>query len=219
MVEVRPIVLPGEFLDERKGRKLGSEVYCEEEMVYSKVLGIPKISEVEISVVPLAGKYIPKPGDRIIGIVKEVEISGWSIDINSPYQAFLPLSEGVEEFVDLSKIDLSKYYDINDLIFCKVLKVPKNRIIQVSMKDSASKKLSDGTLVKIVPTKVPRIIGRGGSMINLIKNKTKCEILVGQNGLIWIKNGEKTKAIQAILTIERESHLIGLTEKIERMLK
>ncbi|MCS7105864.1 MAG: exosome complex RNA-binding protein Rrp4 [Candidatus Aenigmarchaeota archaeon] len=215
---VMEIVLPGEFIAERNGRKLGRGVYLEGEKVYSKVLGIPKIEENEISVIPLAGAYIPKVGQKVVGIISEVEISGWGVDINSPYAAFLPLGEGVEEFVDISRTDLSKYYDINDIIYCKILKVPKNKIVQVSMRDVGCKKLKEGIIIRVTPTKVPRIIGKGGSMINLIKKKTGCEIIVGQNGVIWLKGERKDKAIEAILRIERESHVVGLTEKIEKML-
>jgi exosome complex component RRP4 len=55
-------------------------------------------------------------------------------------------------------------------------------------------------------------------MIELIKKKTGSEIYVGQNGVIWIKGGNKEKAIEAILTIEKEAHTVGLTEKIAKML-
>lgn len=212
------VVLPGELVAERNGRKIGTGVYLEGEKVYSKVLGIPRTDENEISVIPLAGAYIPKVGQKVIGIITEVEISGWGVNINSPYTAFLPLAEGVEEFVDISRTDISKYYDIDDIIYCKISKVTKNKIVQVSMRDFGCKKLREGIIIKVTPTKVPRIIGKGGSMINLIKKKTGCEIIIGQNGVIWLRGERKDKAIEAILTIEKESHIIGLTEKIEKML-
>ena len=215
---VLEVVLPGEFIGEREGRKIGRGVYLEGEKVYSKVLGIPKIEENEISVIPLAGTYIPQVGQKVIGIISEVEVSGWWVDINSPYTAFLPLGEGVEEFVDISRTDLSKFYDIKDVIYCKILNVIKNRIVQVSMRGFGCKKLKEGVIIKVTPTKVPRIIGKRGSMINLIKKKTGCEIVVGQNGIIWLRGERKDKAIEAILKIEKESHIIGLTEKIEKML-
>jgi exosome complex component RRP4 len=212
------IVLPGEFIDERKGRKLGKDVYEENGKVYSKVLGIPRISENELSIIPLAGAYLPNVGDRIVGVVSSVEISGWFVDINSPYKAFLPLAEAVEEFVDISRIDLSRYFDVGDIIFCRISKVTKSKNVQVSMRDMISRKLYGGVLIKVVPTKVPRIIGKGGSMIQMIKQKTRCDIYVGQNGLIWIRGENKSKAVEAILLVERESHTSGLTEKVERML-
>jgi exosome complex component RRP4 len=217
MPEIRPIVLPGELIEEKKGRKLGRNVYEEDGKVFSKVLGIPKVTENEISVISLAGVYFPRVGDKVIGIIREIEVSGWLVDINSPYVAFLPLAEAVEEYVDLSRADISKYYDIGDVIFCRISKVTKSKIVQVSMRGS-SKKLVGGIIVKITPSKVPRVIGKNGSMINLIKNKTGCKIFVGQNGLIWIEGKEKAKAVEAILTIEKKSHIYGLTEEIEKML-
>jgi exosome complex component RRP4 len=213
----REIVLPGTYIGERKGRKIVN-CYAEGEKVFSKVLGVLKISEEEIAVVPLAGKYFPKVGDRIIGRIEEIEVSGWWVDINSPYRAFLPLGEAVEEFVDVRRVDLSRFYDIDDIIFCKITKVTKNKIIQVSMKDMLARKLFGGITIKITPYKVARVIGKGGSMIELIKKKTGSEIYVGQNGVIWIKGGNKEKAIEAILTIEKEAHTVGLTEKIAKML-
>ena len=80
--------------------------------------------------------------------------------------------------------------------------------------------LEDGRLIKINPHKVPRVIGKEGSMINLIKDKTKTEITVGQNGFIWIKgdlDGEN-KAENTIKLIESESGNAGLTEKVEKFL-
>lgn len=215
---MREIVLPGTYLGERKGRKI-TNCYVEDDKVFSKVLGILKISDEEISVVPLAGKYMPKVGDRIIGRIEEIEVSGWWVDINSPYKAFLPLGEAIEEYVDTRRVDLSKFYDIGDIIFCKISKVTKNKIIQVTMKDMIARKLFGGVTIKITPFKVARVIGKGGSMIELIKKKTNCEIYVGQNGLVWIKGEKKDKAMKAILTIEKEAHVSGLTEKISKMLE
>ncbi len=217
-MKARDIVVPGEMIIERKGRKLGSGVYLEGDNVFSKVLGISRVDENEISVIALSGVYIPKVGDRVIGIIKEVEISGWLVDINSPYAAFLPLAEAVEEFVDTSRSDLSRYFDADDVIYCKISKVTKNKTVQVSMNDMSARKLHEGVIIKVTPTKIPRMIGKEGSMVNLIKDKTNCIITTGQNGLVWIRGEDKAKAIEAILTIEKESHTVGLTEKIEKML-
>lgn len=215
---IREIVLVGEFLEERKGRKIGNYVYEENGKVFSKVIGIPKINENSIDVIPLKGKYMPKVGDRVIGIISEIEVSGWFVDINSPYYAFLPLSLGIEEFVDLKRVDITRYYDLGDIIFCRVVKVSKDKIIQVTMQDPYSRKLIGGIIFKITPTKIARVIGKKGSMINLIQKKTNCEIIPGQNGLIWIKGRNKEKVIKVLLTIEKEAHIYGLTDKIKEML-
>ena len=167
----------------------------------------------------MAGVYIPNINDKVIGVIERVEISGWLVNISSPYISFLPIADGVDEFVDRQRTDLSKFFDIGDLIFCKVSKVTKNKTIRVSMRSLGARKLYGGVVLKVKPTKVPRIIGRGGSMVNLIKNKTGCMIYIGKNGVVWIRGDDKEKAIKAILRIERESHTTGLTEKIEKMLE
>lgn len=215
----REVVLPGEFLEEKKGRKLNNNVYVEGDRVFAKVLGIPIITENEIRVVPMAGVYIPSINDQVIGVIERVEISGWLVNISSPYVSFLPVADGVDEFVDRQRTDLSKFFDIGDIIFCKISKVTKDKTIRVSMRSLGARKLYGGVVLKVKPTKVPRIIGRGGSMVNLIKNKTGCMIYIGKNGVVWISGDDKDKAIKAILKIERESHTTGLTEKIEKMLE
>jgi len=216
--EKREVVLPGEFIGEKKGRKVGRGAYFEGEKVFSKFLGIPRTSEMEISVIPLSGIYLPNFGDKIIAIIESVELSGWFVTINSPYNAFLPLAEAVEEFVDTSRTDISRYFDVGDVIFCRISRVTKNKTVQASMNDVGCRKLYGGIIIKVTPSKIPRIIGKAGSMVTLIKSKTGCDIYTGQNGLVWIRGENKAKAIEAILTIEKESHTIGLTEKIEKML-
>ena len=222
MIEVKKegvseVVVPGELICEKGGRKVGKGAYYEGEQVFAEVLGVPRISDEEIFVIPLSGVYIPDIDDKIVGTITTVEISGWMVDVNSPYLAFLPLSEGVDDFVDTQRTDISRFFDVGDLIFCKISKSTKNKVVQVSMRAIGSKKLYDGMTIKVTPSKIPRIIGKNGSMVSLIKQKTGCDIIAGQNGVVWIRGEDKSKAIEAILTIEKESHTIGLTEKIEKM--
>lgn len=212
------IVLPGDFLDERKGRKVGKGAYFEGEKVFAKVLGVARVDQDFISVFPLSGEYLPSVGDRAIGTIEEVQISGWLVNINSPYMAFLPVSEGVEEFFDMRQTDISRFYDKGDIISCRVSKVTKAKTVQVTMNDEGARKLFGGIILKVTPSKVPRMIGKEGSMVSLIKSKTGCDISIGQNGVVWIRGENKAKAIEAILTIEKESHVAGLTEKIEKLL-
>lgn len=217
--EVAEVVVPGEFIGEKAGRKVGSGAYYEGEKVFAEVLGVPRVNEDEIFVISLSGVYMPNIDDKIVGVISGVEISGWSVDINAPYIAFLPLSEGVADFVDTQRTDISRFFDVGDFIFCKISKSTKNKTIQASMRAIGCRKLYNGITIKVTPSKIPRIIGKNGSMISLIKEKTGCDIIAGQNGVVWIRGEDKTKAIEAILTIEKESHTVGLTEKIEKMFK
>ncbi|MCD6381758.1 MAG: RNA-binding protein [Candidatus Aenigmarchaeota archaeon] len=211
----RRLVLPG---DELGYGIAGSGTYIEHGKIISKVIGLAEVKNDHHFVIPLNGVYTPKRGDGVIGIIKEVGFSKWTVDINSPYSAVLSLSEGVNEFVDLTKTDLTKYYDLNDIIFAKVQTVTKSRMVVLTMKDRRCRKLFGGRIIKITPTKVPRVIGKNGSMVELIKKKTKCQIVVGQNGLVWIRGEYRHLAAEAIKKIEAYAHIVGLTNKIDEFL-
>jgi len=218
LVEEKKVVVPGEVLATGIEFLPGKGAHKENGEVRSKILGLVKFKNHLVSVIPLAGVYIPVPNDRIIGEVKDVQITSWFVDINSPYMGFLSLSEGVEEFVDLSKKDITEYFDVGDVIYAKIQKVTKKKDVQLTMKDSMCRKLHDGNIIRINPAKVPRVIGKSGSMIEMIKNKTGSHIIVGQNGLVWLNGGKESLATKAILTIENESHKEGLTDRIAEML-
>jgi len=211
----RKLVIPGEELGEGRA---GQGCYVEGGKVYAKVLGLLERRGNTFFIIPLNGVYNPRKGDNVIGIIKEISISRWIVDINSPYLAILSISEAVDEFIDLTRADLTRYYDIGDVIFARVLNVTKAKLIQLTMKARHCKKLRGGRLIKITPTKVPRVIGKGGSMVELIKRKTGCSIVIGQNGLIWIRGANSDIAAEAIFKIERYAHKVGLTDKIAEFL-
>ncbi len=211
------IVLPGDVIFEGKNMLPGRGTFRDGERIISKVVGIKDMDRRVVSVIPLAGPYIPKVGDYVIGEIIEVGLNHWMVDINSPYQAALAMFE-LQEFVEKNS-DLSRYFDFGDLIFTKITNVTKNKYINLTMKDPRCKKLVGGLVVHITPSKVPRLIGKKGSMVNTIKNYTGSIILVGQNGRVWVKGGNETLAAEAIYMVDRYSHHAGLTEMVEKFLK
>ena len=218
LVNERQLVIPGETLAMGLDFLPSTGSFREDSQIKSKILGLARIKDRFVSVIPLSGVYIPKVRDGVIGFVEDMQTTMWIVDINSPYTALLLLGEAVGEYVDLNKTDISIYYDIGDVIYSKVLSVSKTKRVQLTMDDHRTRKLIGGRILRITPSKVPRVIGKAGSMIEMIKDKTKCQIIVGQNGIIWIKGEKEGLATKAILTIERESHITGLTDKISALL-
>jgi exosome complex component RRP4 len=219
IVKERALVIPGDTLAVGMDFLPGSGCYRENKEVKSKLLGLTRIKDRFLSVIPISGAYLPKSGDGIIATVSDMQNTFWILDINSPYDATLHISEGVQEFIDTNKTDLSVYYKIGDIIYAKIKNVTKARSVQLSMNDYRAKKLIDGVIIKIVPSKVPRIIGKQGSMIELIKKHTGCHIVVGQNGIVWLKGEEEALAIRTIKLIEKEAHTSGLTKRITEFLE
>ena len=212
----REVVLPGEEIINSIDYLPGRNSFREGNSIYSKRIGLVSVRGRVISVIPLSGVYVPKPGDMVIGEVEDIQSSGWIVNINSVKDAYLPLS-GVREFIDTTKTDLSKFYAVGDVIYAKIGHA-NTHTIQLSMQDPRARKFGSGRIVTMSPAKVPRLIGKEGSMINVIKDKSGCRINVGQNGLVWFEGEKEDLVVDAISLIEREAALDGLTDRVASML-
>ncbi|MEM2870485.1 MAG: exosome complex RNA-binding protein Rrp4 [Thermoplasmata archaeon] len=212
----REIVLPGERLGAGRLRA-GPGTYREGDAVFAATLGIKTMKQGEISVIPLAGKYLPKPGDIVVGKVVEMTPTAWVIDLNSPYVAPLPASETPWE---VEYGETPKYLSIGDTVLLQVRSVDEMKKVSVTMKGPGLRRLTGGQTIDIEAPKVPRVIGKGGSMINLLKRLTRCRILVGQNGRIWLDGtvDDIDIAMAAIRRIECESHRLGLTDAVASLI-
>src|SRR3989344_3327146 len=219
-VHERDIVIPGEVLAEGMDYLPGENTYRENEKIYSKSLGLVSISGRVLKVTPLSGPYVPKIDDKITGKVIDITMSGWRIDTNTAYSALLNVRDATTRFVKKEE-DLSQILAIGDYVVVRIVNVTSQNLIDVTMKEPGLYKVSGGRIMEINSQKVPRVIGKQGSMISLIKTKTGCEVTVGQNGLVWVKGtpeGE-LKAEQAIKLVEEKSHLEGLTDRVGKFLE
>ncbi|MFT4304049.1 MAG: exosome complex RNA-binding protein Rrp4 [Candidatus Woesearchaeota archaeon] len=220
LVEDKNVAVPGELLANGMDCVPSYGTYREGESVYSSRLGLVNISGKVIKIIPLTGAYSPKRGDTIIGRVIDVLVSGWRIDLNSAYSGMLSLKDGTSEFVARGA-DLTKYYNLGDYIMVNVSNVTSQKLVDLSMRGPGLRKLVGGQVLKVNSHKVPRIIGKHGSMVSMIKNATNTKILVGQNGVIWLNGEPKDEVIatKAINMISNNSHISGLTEKIKEFLE
>ena len=220
LVKDKEIAVPGETLATGMDTLPGPGTYRDGDKIVANRLGLAAIDGRSIKLIPLAGRYMPRTGDTIICQVIDVTFSGWRLDTNSAYSAMMSLKEATSEFIQKGA-DLTQYYDLGDYIVCKIVNVTSQKLIDVTVKGPGLRKLRMGRIVQVDPNKVPRIIGKQGSMVMMIKDATKCNITVGQNGLIWIDgppDGELL-SIEAIKKITKESHTSGLTEKIKEFLE
>ena len=211
LVKDKDIVVPGEVLA-KNDYFPGRGTFKENNKICSSHVGLVSIRNKQINVIPLVSKYIPKRGDVVIGEITDIRFSMWGLDINSPYSGFLPASEVFGK----EKRGLENIFNIGDVLFLKVVDVDEVKKVKLGLKGRGLGKFKGGVLVYITPSKVPRLIGKRGSMINMIKEKTRCDIVVGQNGVVWVKGDPEMENIarKIILMIEREAHTSGLTDRV-----
>jgi len=207
------IVVPGEELGSNLRR--GEFTYADNGKIKAGVYGIKEARDNDVSVIPLSGKYMPKEGDMVVGIVSDVLRTGWIVNINSPYTAYMN-KERRRDREDDDAFDLRRLYKEGDIVSVKISRVDE---VKSSYADGP-RKLIGGRIVMLNAKKIPRVIGSKKSMLNLLRDKSGCRIVVGQNGLIWIDGPEKNMelVVEAILRIGKESHTKGLTDRISEFM-
>ncbi|MFP3256560.1 MAG: KH domain-containing protein [Candidatus Nanopusillus acidilobi] len=196
------ILIPGDSL-----KKKDINSYERENNNYSKYILLVN----EDKTTRLFGYYMPEVNDIVIGKVIDVLSNGWIIDINSPYVGKLSLKD--------TGVDPSDLYTYDDYILCQIVKMTKNKLIDLEIKKK--EKLNDGLILKVDPARIPRLIGKNSSMLNLIKEDLKIDIIIGKNGRVYL-NGDinnVSKAVDIIRFVINNSYKRGLTEKVKEILE
>jgi len=219
--EAKQLVTPGELLAEGD-YQAGENAYTEAGKIYASRIGLADLENKKVNVVALRAFYIPKVGDIVIGTVTEVGFNGWTVDIKAPYTAMLRASDVLSRPFKPQNDELSQVLDAGDLIVAKIASYDRAHDPQLTVGEPGLGKITRGQLMRVTPTKIPRVIGRKGSMISMIKQETACQIILGLNGVILVTGKNTTDeelAMASIKKIEEESHTTGLTDRITQLLK
>lgn len=211
----RKIVIPGETIFSGDDYLPGEGTERRGKEIVAIRFGLAEEFKNLVKVIPLSGVYLPRRGNVVIGKVENITFNGWVIDIGTADNAFLSLME-IPRYVD--KDDLKSVMDFGDMVCAKIYSINK-RGIDLSLKLKGLGKLEGGMIISINSNKVPRVIGKEGSMVSMIKDETSCQITVGQNGLIWIKGNkieDELFAKKAILYIAENSLVQGLTDEMKK---
>ncbi|MEM0140100.1 MAG: exosome complex RNA-binding protein Rrp4 [Ferroplasma sp.] len=216
-METKKIVYPGDKIElgELKPR---NGMYENNSEYFSEYFGVIQEGEKFVDVAAFNSPYLPRTNDKVIGKIIEIGPTMWTVDINSPYYSLMHMNDTPWH---VSSGNLEKYLNVGDYIYAKISQSNEIKESWLSLRDTGLRKLETGRIISVKPPKVPRVIGKSGNMISLIKNATDTKIIVGQNGFIWV-DGELENighAIEAIRMVEKEAHTIGLTDRMEEYLK
>lgn len=213
-VTKRMVIVPGEIIVSGEDYLPGEGTRRDGENVVACKYGLAEIAGRVVKVIPLFGAFIPRRGNVIIGRVSDINFRGWNVDIDSASGGFMPIEES-PRFI--AKEEMDQFLAIGDVVAAKIWSV-STRGIDLTLKGKGLGKLEGGFIFRVIPARVPRIIGKEGSMVNLIKEKTGCNVTIGQNGWIWIRGPNTDQEIRARKAIEHiadQFFVEGLTDKME----
>ena len=218
MIERRQVI-PGDVIA-RGNYRWGSYIEKRGDEYIALRVGLAEVGTEDVKLNPLSGPYLPRPEDQVIGKVKDINGFGWVVDINSCFDGFLPASFVFGREFSPSTHDLTTKFRVGDMIGARIESFDRSRDPQLSIRGEGYGKISEGEIVKISPTKVPRLIGRRGSMINLLSERTGCDVKVGQNGVVVVVGPREgiEKSLKVIKMIEEEAHTTDLMGRIEAYL-
>jgi exosome complex component RRP4 len=197
------IVLPGDKIADKQLRI--ENVILEGGKTYATVMGL--FDEEKETFIPLESIWYPRSEDEVIGIVEDARNGVYTVNLNSPFKGLI-----------ISRRGGGPEFDVGSVVSAIVRNVKKesDKIIVILVRP---RKLYGGKVMAVKPSKVPRIIGKSDTMIKLLREGTNSTILIGLNGIVWLKGGNIPLTIRAITKIQEEAHISGLTERIEKMLK
>ncbi len=217
----RILVLPGELVTESNLR-VGMNVYLENGKIYADTVGLADLRGAYANVIPLRGSYTPKPDDIVIGQVVDYSPGSWVLDIGTPTPGILAVSSAIPRGRGMIRENPRKIYDVGDYVVAGVVEASRNQNAMLTTLGEGLGKAQGGVILKIEAAKVPRFIGKNGSMVNMIMRELGCRITVGQNGVVHVlyRDPLDVKFVEEIIgKIEREAHMAGLTGRIEEMLQ
>ncbi|MEM2909390.1 MAG: KH domain-containing protein [Candidatus Bilamarchaeaceae archaeon] len=148
--------------------------------------------------IPIEKSYSPTVGDFVVGIITDVRHAGYNVTLGIPAEGFIS----------------SKFLRVNlqlgDVVMGRVKAVERG-----SIELGEIRRLPPGKIVEFPSAKIPRLIGKNMSMLELLKQHGKGDIVIGSNGYVWIsENADIPKVIRAMELISERAHKTGLTEMI-----
>ena len=217
----RKYVIPGDVVTTGPFRP-EQNVVLEGNKIISTTIGISEIYDDSVRVIPLTGKYIPKINDLVIGKVISHTSLSWELNINSCYVGFLPAQDVFGRDFSAHADELTSKLKSGDLVAARIANFDRTRDPLVTISDRDLGKIDSGDLVKISPSKVPRLIGKRGTMIQAIEMATNAAVTIGQNGWVVVSCESSEgllKAKKAIQMVDDKAHIANLTDQVKEMLE
>ena len=221
MENKRKYVIPGDVVTTGPFRP-EQNVILDGNKIISTTIGISEIYDDSVRVIPLTGKYIPKINDFVIGKVISHTSLSWELDINSCYVGFLPAQDVFGRDFSAHADELSSKLKSGDLVAARIANFDRTRDPLVTISDRDLGKIESGDLIKISPSKVPRLIGKRGTMIQTIEMATNAAVTIGQNGWVVVSCESSEgllKAKKAIQMVDEKAHVANLTDQVKEMLE
>jgi len=210
------LVHPGERIGAHDGAEAGHGIRQINGELVAMRMGTLRENGKTISIEPLSSRYVPRAGDLVVGFVEGMTNNIWFLDIGASFNAILPMSLAPWK-VEFGAV--REHLNVGEAVLCRVQEVDETHSAVATMKGMGLRKLKSGLLEELPPHIIPQVIGKGGAMLQSLKDLGQCRMVVGQNGRVWL-DGEHDgmRDVRAALKLIRDTaHLPGLQNRIDAL--
>ncbi len=148
---MKRLVIPGEILAAKPLRL--DDTIVENGKTCSTAIGL--FDEERGTMIPLEGQWYPRFGEMVVGIVEEAKLNVYIVNLNAPYKGLI----------------ISKYAEgdirSGDVIEASVKELDKTGTAVLTR----PRVLHGGKILRIKPSKVPRVMGKGNTMVRQKQRK------------------------------------------------
>ena len=218
--ENRDLVVPGDVLYEGRIRT-GDNTFRNDGKVSASRIGLVNYNRGMVSVIALEAGFNPLSGDLVIGEIEDIDLGRWLVDIGTSETAMLNVQDAIDAPFR-SDIVMPEILEVGETIIAKIVDMDRRRTPILSILGPGLGKVKEGFIFRITPSKIPRLIGKKGSMVNMILKETGCNVVIGQNGRVLIQGRNRESemmVVKVIEKIEQEAHISGLTSRVQEYLK
>ncbi|CCG81446.1 Exosome complex component rrp4 [Taphrina deformans PYCC 5710] len=228
------ITIPGETVtsDAQFMRGHGTYTIDNESGIHASLMGsISRVNKL-LSITPLKSRYIPEIGDLVIGVVKEVALKKWRVDINAKTDATLQLASinlpgGIQRRkTGTDELQMRTFFQEGDLLLAEVQSYFQDGSVSLHTRSLKYGKLRDGQFLKVRNGIVARakqstvqlgpvdlILGVNG--YSFISKHS--ESLISSNDSGNIHNNTSEAASEAIYSNVNSEISHGIREEISRV--
>src|SRR5437773_12454305 len=139
----RRYVIPGDKIVEGNFRPLMNLIKAGNALIATRN-GIAETGRDGVKVMPLAGVYIPRVNDLVIGKIVDHSSLSWEVDINSCFSAHLPAQHVFGRDFSPARDDMTRQLAIGDLISSRLMAFDRTRDQMLTIQDKDLVKIPRG---------------------------------------------------------------------------
>lgn len=151
------LTLPGELVTEDAQFMRGHGTYTAEgeSGIQASLMGtISRVNKL-LSVTPLKSRFVPEIGDLVIGVVREVALKKWKVDINAKTDATLQLASinlpgGIQRRkTGTDELQMRTFFEEGDLLLAEVQSYFQDGSVSLHTRSLKYGKLRNGQFLKV----------------------------------------------------------------------